>query len=564
MGRRRAAIRGRFVRCTTARMLRRKHFALLPLGLLLAACSGGGTSVPSARKDGTGDTATEPTAKSEESTRDRATSESKTNICATLDYGHTRSNDDYYLRFADDAAAAQYSQGFLSANGIAGNAKVSNDAWLTGLVARLFKGFQEVFPRETEGLTDPPRVLVIDESGVNAFAGFDERKEYNKAPWLFWVHRGVFDGTTPKAEVEGLVAHELAHLVLRNMLPETRAKIRRYYRVPGGREHGIFGANTPDDPAVRKHAGELRTLGAMAGRASVFGALPISAFEESEYDSLLQTLAKLNPQAADGDACRTAQDGLRRAKDFYKEAVTVHDLTLILSQDQETQLTTFANSIAAALQRCYGNVRASLFELKVRDRSVSPEAQAQMPKLLDPTTEEHKAAYALLMDNELERNIDTKSETRPAIERLLEVVQTAHARIAELEADPKMPIDELRVFDMEEDADDAAVRVIRAAGDDVGGISRLFLGQIGDGGACRRLLDDGKVPRYGRFVDVHNATCWRAFHVREFAKAIDHCPKSVTHSSSSSSSNSSDDSRMTSPADRSPMRMVKERLRRGM
>lgn len=542
-------------------MLRRSLFALLPAGLLLAACSGGGPSRSTALKDGARDAAAGTDGDApDKAGGDRATADAKRNICVTLDYKHTRSNQDYFLRFADDAAAVQYSQGFLSANGISGNAQVSNDAWLTGLVGRLFKGFKQVFPRETEGMDDPPRVLVIDESGVNAFAGFDERKQYDKAPWLFWVHRGVFDGTTPEPEVEGLVAHELAHLVLRNMLPETRAKIRTFYRVPGGREHGIFGATTPDDPIVRQHAGEMRTLGALVGRASVFGPLPISAFEESEYDSLLQTLEKLNPQPPDSDACRTARDGLRRAKEFYKSSVTVHDLTLELTKDQQQQLTTFSESIASALRRCHGNVRTSLYELKVRDRSVSPEAQAQLPKLLDPTTEEHKAAYALLMDNDLERDADEKSEERPTIDRLIEVVQTAHTRIAELEADPKLPIDELRVFDMEEDADDAAVRVIRAAGDDVSGISSLFLGQIGDGGACRRLLDAGKVPRYGRFVDVHNATCWRAFHVRDFAKAIDHCPKSVTHSSSSSSSNSSDESRAISPADPSPMRLVKSRL----
>jgi|GEM_PF-1914662 len=546
-------------------MLRRSLFALLPISLLLAACSGRSPSGSGTPKDGARDAATETNGEApEESGGDRATPDAKRNICATRDYKHTRSNQDYFMRFEDDAAAGQYSQDFLRANAISGNAKVSNDPWLTGLVGRLFKGFKEVFPRETEGLDEPPRVLVVDETGVNAFAGFDERKQYNKAPWLFWVHRGVFDGTTPDPEVEALVAHELAHLVLRNMLPETRAEIRTFYRLPGGREHGVFGATMPDDPAVRRHAGEIRTLGALVGRASEFGSLPISAFEESEYDSLLQSLDKLNPQPSDSDSCRVAKDGLHRAKEFYKQSVTVHDLTLELTQDQRQQLATFSDSIASALRRCHGNVRASLYELKVRNRSASPEAQAQLPKLLDPTTEEHKAAYALLMDNDIELDADTKSESRPTIDRLIEVVQTAHARIAELEADPKLPIDELRVFDMEEDADDAAVRVIRAAGDDVSGISGLFLGQIDDGGACRRLLDDGRVPRYGRFVDVHNATCWRAFHVREFEKAIDHCPKSVTRSTSSSSTSSSGTAPAISAADPSPMRLVKNRLRRGL
>lgn len=546
-------------------MLRRNLFALLSISCSVAACSGGGSSRSSTLLPGEGNGATETDRKTSGGAEyEPATDDAKKNICVTLDYGHERSNDDYYLQFADDTAAVQYSQGFLSANGIRGNVQVSNDERLTGLIGRLFDGFKTVFPRETEGMNRPPRVLMVDEDGVNAFAGFDERPQYDKAPWLFWVHRGVLDGSTPGPEVEGLVAHELAHLVLRNMLPETRAKIRTFYRVPAGREHGVFGAATPDDPAVRRHAGELRTLGAMVGRASVFGALPISAFEESEYDSLLKTLAKQNTQPPDPDACKASEDALRRAKDFYKKSVTVHDLTLELTQEQMDQLATFSESTVGLLTRCYGNIRASLYELKVRDRSTSPEAQAQMPKLLDPSTAEYRAAYALLMDNDLERTIDEKSASRPTIERLIEVVQTAHRRIDELEADPRFPIDELRVFDMEEDADDAAVRVMRAAGDDPTGISRLFLGQLGDGGACERALDAGKEPRYGRFIDVHNATCWRAFHTRDFAKALEKCPRVVTSSSSSGwSSSSSTLSPAISPADPSPMRLLQMRRAAG-
>ena len=540
-------------------MLRRNLFALLHVSLSLAACSGGGPGGSSATTPGRDDAAAGTDRNQDgKAGGDRATTDTTTDICATLDYGHVRTNDDYYLQFADDTAAVQYSQGFLTANGITGSAQVSKDEHLNELVARLFGGFKRVFPRETSGMEKPPRVLVVQEDGVNAFAGFDERKEYNKAPWLFWVHTGALDGRTPEPELEGLIAHELAHLVLRNMLPETRAKIRKYYRVPGGREHGVFGAATPDDPAVRKHAGELRSLGDLVGRASEFGPLPISAFEQSDYDSLLQTLSKQQGQSPDRDACATATDGLRRAKDFYKSSVSIHDLTLELTADETKQLATFSQSIADALRRCYANIRVSLFELKVRDRSKTPEAQAEMPKLLDPTTAEHKAAYALLMKNDFERDIDTKDSSRPTIDRVIEVVQTAHQRITQLEADTTLPIDELRVFDMEEDADDAAVRVMRAAGDSPSGIIQLFLGQLDDGGACKRKIDGGGIPRYGRFIDVHNATCWRAFHTGELAKAIEKCPKTAKSATSSSKLTSTD----ASPADRSPMRLLQDRMRR--
>ncbi len=543
-------------------MLRRSLLALLPAGCLLAACSGGGPSGSNGREPGRNDAAAgKDGSDADKTTGDPATQSARSNICATLDYRHDRTNDDYFLQFADDTAAVRYSQGFLTANGISGSAQVSRNDWLNGLVARLFGGFKTVFPRETAGMDKPPRILIVQEEGVNAFAGFDERKEYNKAPWLFWVHSGVLDGTTPEPQIEGLVAHELAHLVLRNMLPETRAKIRTYYRVPSGGEHGVFGAATPDDPAVRKHAGELRDLGALVGRASVFGPLPISSFEESEYDSMLQTLAKVSGQPGDSQACRTAQIGLVRAKDFYKKAVSVHDLTLDLTDDESKQVETFTKSVADALRKCYANVRISLYELKVRDRSTSEDAKAQMPRLLDPSTPEYKIAYPLLMRNDLEREIDSKSQGAATIERALAFVERAHQRITQLEADTSLPIDELRVFDMEEDADDAAVRVLRASGEDPRGITQLFLGQLDDGGACKRTIDNGDVPRYGRFIDVHNATCWRAFHTTDLAKALDSCPKSASTSRPSGSSSSS--SPAISPADPSPMRLLQKRLRAG-
>ncbi|MBX3221640.1 MAG: hypothetical protein KF795_14050 [Labilithrix sp.] len=532
-------------------MLRRSFALLVPLFSIAVACSdssGGGRrtgGAPDAEPGAAPGTGAAP--------GDSATGASRKNICATLDYGHERSNADYYLQFADDAAALKYSEGFLASSGITSSAEIATDARLIRLVGRVFDGFKKVFPRETAGMDAPPRVIVVQESGLNAFAGYDERREVDKAPWLFWVHQATVTSSRPDAELEGLYAHELAHLILRNLLPETRAKIRTHYRVPGRAERGVIGAFADDDPAVRPHADELRTIGALVGREYAFGSMPLSAYEDSEYQSLLATLAKNRPAGGDTRTCQTADAGLARAREFYKAAVSVHDLTLDLTPQQTADLATLERATTAALRSCYASVKKSIFELKLEDRSVQVLVNgtpASLQTILDPTTEEHKLAYGALMANAVERDVDTKVE-ETTIERILEVVATLHGRAAMLTASTALPIDELRVFDLEEDADDAAVRILRAIGDDSLGAAHLFVSQMPDPAACLREVNGGEVPRYGRFIDAHNATCWRAFHAMDLARELERCP-AVSSPAIASSARAA---LSTAPSSR-PMRLV--------
>jgi hypothetical protein len=103
------------------------------------------------------------------------------------------------------------------------------------------------------------------------------------------------------------------------------------------------------------------------------------------------------------------------------------------------------------------------------------------------------------------------------------------------------------------------VRILHAVGDDTLGTARLFAGQLPDSNACYREMQSGKVPRYGRFVDAHNATCWRAFHSTEFAKALDRCPAVPVQTKGAPSAPAA----AISSADPSPMRLVQRQLRRG-
>ena len=168
-------------------MLRRRLLAVFPLVVVAVACSD--SPKPSGQSPAaspqTSDAVDGSRSSSNRTVGDSATLAPARDVCATLDYGHQRSNADYFLQFDDDSAAVEYSRGFLASNGINADAEIARDSRLIRLVSRVFDGFRQVFPHETEGMDRPPRVLVVDEEGLNAFAGYDERRDVDKAPWLF-------------------------------------------------------------------------------------------------------------------------------------------------------------------------------------------------------------------------------------------------------------------------------------------------------------------------------------------------------------------------------------------
>src|SRR5262249_35614033 len=155
-------------------------------------------------------------------------------------------------------------------------------------------------------------------------------------------------------------------------------------------------------------------------------------------------------------ACPMADAGVAQARTFYKQYVSVNDLTFILTPDQQGQLTKLATTTSDALRKCNAGVKKSIFELKIEDRDVVVTANGQpvsLDTILDPTTKAHELVYQTLMTNDVERDVDANAgPDTPTIDRMLQVVDKIHQRIATLDADTSLPLDELRIYDLEEDA----------------------------------------------------------------------------------------------------------------
>jgi hypothetical protein len=447
-------------------------------------------------------------------------------VCSTIDYGHTQSNEDYFKTFADDASAIEYAKGFLEANAKPPPKEISHDARMLRLVDEVYRGFQKVFPKETAGFATAPRIVIVESDAINAFAGFDDRPEVEKAPWLFFVHSSILERDLGDSELRGLFVHELAHLILRNVLPETRAKIRVHYRAAPGAPYAM-GNIADDDARIRARAEELRRIGEKVGRFPALAPFPMGVFAETDYKQEVGWFRGTQREASPNqEACTVSDQALIDLNAFVQAHASAETYSVVVSAAEKPELERLIAKTQSSMKDCYGHVKMSLFEARVRTKlSKLPADQATplLAKILDPATPEHAEAKQALLSDDIEREVDARKDLT-TIERVFAVVDGLHKKAAALEADKSIPIDEMRVFDMEEDADDAAVRVLRAMGDDPLGNAHFLLSMLSDRAACEREVASGKEPTYGRFVDPHNGTCWRYHHSVQLAKALERCP----------------------------------------
>ena len=192
---------------------------------------------------------------------------------------------------------------------------------------------------------------------------------------------------------------------------------------------------------------------------------------------------------------------------------------------QLAQLATKARSYVDAMKACYSHVKRSLFELKVRARAARPGSvvtPADVTKQLDVATPEHEKALKELMSDD-EIALDRDGAASPIVDKVFASTQAMHSKLNAFSKDERIPLDALRVYDAEEDSDDAAVRVLTAIGADPMGQATFLFRAMGDAAACRRTLDAGKVPSYGRFVEDHPGTCYRVYHSRQFVMSLATC-----------------------------------------
>ena len=333
------------------------------------------------------------------------------------------------------------------------------------------------------------------------------------------------------SELRGLFAHELAHLILRNADPVVRSAIRAVYRVPAS-ENGILGESQSDDPVISGHVEEIRKRQDRVGGVPKLG-LPVLE-ELGTYAKMFALLGNLaaqstpEPSEACVEAAKTKQ-ALASAQAALLPGQDDGDFTpLTPSPTQARDLDALSTTLAMALIACSAPLTAPPATSSIADAIADLNHLAATA--VDPASPDHPKLVSLMLD--AERAADAK-EIAPSslMARLLDAQATIRSELEGLEEDPRFPIDDLRVYDSEEDADDAAVRILSAIGDDPRGIAEFLARALMTPSAkttCIDAIASGKKIAYGSFIDPHPTLCWRYYHADQLAKALGSCAPSAS------------------------------------
>jgi hypothetical protein len=453
-------------------------------------------------------------------------------------YPHVLTNAEYYRQFDTDAKATDYLTKVIASGQLAAmsgpNAElqeITHDERLTKLVNEVYAGFIRVYPNETAGLPTPPRVAIVKSDVVNAFAlgpGFVDSPSARRdqSPWLFIVHTALMNRGGTDSELRGLFAHELGHLILRNYLPEVSHTIRSIYKI-GASENGVLGEAQTDDPALAAHVEEMLKRQTRVGGLPELG-LPVvpSLGSYAKVIDVFVTQALQGPASPAVEACKTAKAKTAELQAAQKAlipgAAEGNDAPRSPTADEAAHFDELGAALGDALRACLAPTSPSptvTLALLTAGLNQLPDAAT------NPANPDHAKLIGLMLDAEL--RVDAEGPTSaPLIDRLLRVQAPVRSELVMLQEDPRFPLDDIRVYDFEEDADDAAVRILAAIGDDPLSIGNFLVDAAMTPEAkasCLANVAAGKPVPYGRFIDTHPATCWRYYHAVQFAKALKEC-----------------------------------------
>lgn len=445
--------------------------------------------------------------------------------CDTLDYGAVAPASEYYRVFASDRAASAFVQSLFDAGAFApvlgADATfggISPDARLHRLVDEVMEGYRKVFPKEMTGITGSPHIAIVNVAIPNAFAlgpmkSPDQPDAPAQSPFIFFVTSDLLEKGGSDAALRGLFAHEIGHLVLRTFLPEIQARVRAAYLL-GGSEDGILGAAQSDDPAVAAHIESMMKVQERIGGIPEIGTQVFLGTYAKIFGGFMQ--GQETPTAACTEAMASAQ-AMAQFQVGFLPGYPAGDLSpRTPTAEEQAQLTSITDAFEAKLRACAGAEKAPLALLVAVINNLSPTAAV-------PGDADHEKFLQVILPEEVQ--VDRENPNASLVDRMLLASKLMRTRLLSIRANPTFPIDKLRVYDFEEDADDASIRVLHARGDDATGVGRFMLSLMPESlrNACLDSVEAGNPVSYGRLVDVHPTHCWRYYHATQFAASLNVC-----------------------------------------
>ena len=287
------------------------------------------------------------------------------------------------------------------------------------------------------------------------------------------------------------------------------------------KEDGIFGATQTDDAVVLARVDEIRKRRDRIGNYPELGLATTGAYARKLVE-LVTTAAAASPRAA-CDAAPSAMEALAAAQmALLPPPGVATDVPRTPTADDRARLDALARSAEDAIRACTAGLDTPLARSSVL--RISADLNYLSTTAENPGDRDHAALLAAAPG--VEATVDAADPGAPLVDRLFRADALLRADFLAVQQDPALPIDAIRVYDYEEDADDAAVRVLHAIGDDPAAAGAFLLDVIVPADVRESCLADlaaGKTPIFGRFADAHPGSCWRYHHAKQLAQALDAC-----------------------------------------
>ncbi len=333
-----------------------------------------------------------------------------------------------------------------------------------------------------------PALVLLEDGYPQAF--ITAEPSTGRGRLALFVHTGVIRDDVTDDAILWLVFHELQHLAGQHWFGEVFDRTRRFYFAPDGSEP--IGADQPVGGATHEAVAAWWNDWVVAARGpgryadAALGGLPQGGTFGDVYAYLLR-----RPSAACTALAQSALQALARIQ------ISNLDQSLLVPT---AQLDTAREAIGA-FRACEVVPLATVLTQRDEYLGLRPD-WSERPEW---------ATYPASLFAE------------PAAGRIEDFIREHRTTLREVEAElePRFgrPKHAVRYYSTEEQADDVAVAMSRAAGVDVAAASRLLLVFVGpEAATCEAWIRDGKPIPYGNALDdPHHGSCWRYAHAQQIA-----------------------------------------------
>lgn len=327
-----------------------------------------------------------------------------------------------------------------------------------------------------------PVVVIVESPEDTAFAAGYNAKE-DTFPLAVVISKDMLDNSE---QIEGVMAHELAHLYLKHG-KEDEMKDQKRWSIEVDNECNPVTDETFKD--ITTWINSFSSIGLTKEEA--FEYLPTPRSIESAYSMIFGSLLSL----ADDKSC----DELVKAKTEWfnktEENLDSNILTYVFSDDAKKEVSNLSKKLIQEIKVCLKDEKPStLLELLAKALKKTP---AQMSPFFDDLSENELKDY--------EEESKAFNSAPSMIEGLQAAVKMNYDRMDAIEK--TLDVKALRLFSVEDEADTLAVKALHAMNKSPQGLNDYLLKD--NENSCD--VDSQEAPEYGNLQDNHHSGCWRAW-----------------------------------------------------